>query len=239
MFSPQRAVAAVSGGAGEARNSPRTRSMANPAALPARARRRPPVRTAVPPCPGAGTARPTLGSLGPRLRGWGLLAGPRRSAAGGALLGPLFGAASFGGRALRPGKAASAPLGCCCESGAPALSGAAPGASGHGAPSRGSCPALRGCSPLFAWAPGTLGDRDPWAGSSSLVNGRRERESRCFIIVQPFRKGLEAARLLRIGYFVFLPNDLETRTRSVKKVELRRTLYLRRGDEKNVAYIIF
>lgn len=61
MLSPQRAVAAASGGAGEAPNFPRTRFTATPDALRARARRRPPVRAAVPPCPGA--ARPSPGSL--------------------------------------------------------------------------------------------------------------------------------------------------------------------------------
>lgn len=46
MLSPQRAVAAASGGAGEAPDFPRARSMATPAALPAIARKRSPARRA-------------------------------------------------------------------------------------------------------------------------------------------------------------------------------------------------
>lgn len=37
----------------------------------------------------------------------------------------------------------------------------------------------------------------------------------------------------------FYPNDLETRTRSVKKVDFQRTLYLRRGDrERGLNYFL-
>lgn len=81
MLSPQRAVAAASGGAGEEPNFPRARSMTTPAALPAVVRRRTPARVAVPPRPGAGTARPSLGSLSPRILGRELLAGPGRARA--------------------------------------------------------------------------------------------------------------------------------------------------------------
>lgn len=78
MLSPQRAVAAASGGAGEAPDFPRARSVATSTALAAVGPRRPYARAAALPRPGVGTARPSLVSLGRLIRVQGLLAGSGR-----------------------------------------------------------------------------------------------------------------------------------------------------------------
>lgn len=157
MLSPQRAVAAASGGAGEEPHFPRAHSMATPAALPALVRSRAPARAAVPPRPGAGAARPPLGSLSPRIRGRERLAGPGLSDAGGSFIGPRLGAtAGVGsgpplgsGRQLFPGlwlrgwrpRDPVVPGGWCLEAAvAPAPPCAVPGAPGLlPAPRPGAC----------------------------------------------------------------------------------------------------
>ena len=134
MLSPQRVVAAASGGAGEARYFPRARSVATPAALLAIVSRRPDARAAAFPRPSVGTARLSLGSVGRRIRVRGLLAGPDQSDAGGAFLRHRLGAAAFGGRALGPEEAVSAPRGCRRPSGpSPPDLGRTPRVGGPGA----------------------------------------------------------------------------------------------------------
>lgn len=117
------------------------------------------------------TARPSVGSLGPRVRVRGLLSGPGRSGAGGSFLGPRLGAAAFGSRALRPGEAVSASRGCSCPSGSssPRLGqpegGWSPGGvqrlrpAGH-ALGRAGRPGLL---PVPCLAPRKLAGREPWA----------------------------------------------------------------------------
>lgn len=78
MLSPQRAVAAASGGAGEAPDFPRARSVATSTALAAVAPRRPHARAAALPRPGVGTACPSLVFLGRLILVQGLLAGSGR-----------------------------------------------------------------------------------------------------------------------------------------------------------------
>lgn len=184
MLTPQQAVAAASGGAGEEPNFPRARFTTTPAAGPALVRRRTPARAAVPPRPGARTARPSLGFLSPRIRVWGLLAGLGRSGAGGAFNGPRLGAAAPEGWALRRGDAASAPLGC-CSFGVPVPPETALKAGGvrrfrPRRPRPGLSPALRDCCPLPAPALLALA---LGPGGFELVNGPMEREGKCFIIV--------------------------------------------------------
>lgn len=145
MLSPQRAVAAASGGAGEAPDFPRARSVATSTALAAVAPRRPYARAAALPRPGVGTARappwcPLAGLFGSR--------GCSRGRDGRARAAPS--SATFGGRGLLSGETVSAPWGCCRPHGAsPSQPRTAPRVCGPGASFRGFAPPA---PPWLSWA---------------------------------------------------------------------------------------